>query len=240
LISPFTVNHTTRQLRKLFTRAKTWGVRFQHEPHWTKHLLPESLERVRELSGDESDRIDQHIRDDYAPFFAFARATGLRLSECLLKWSEVDWSARQIRTPGKGGRHVTTWITSEVREILWPLRGHHSQMVFTYVPQRRVPNGSPVVSNLRRPLTYGGVKSYWRRLRARAGLGDFRFHDFRHDFASKFLRATGNLRLTQKALNHRDIKTTLRYAHVLDSEVADALERVAKSRTKSRSKLKVV
>jgi hypothetical protein len=41
LISPFTVNHTTRQLRKLFTRAKTWGVRFQHEPKWTKHLLPE-------------------------------------------------------------------------------------------------------------------------------------------------------------------------------------------------------
>src|SRR5262249_28746151 len=34
LISPHTVNHTTTTLRKLFTRAKLWGVRFQHEPRW--------------------------------------------------------------------------------------------------------------------------------------------------------------------------------------------------------------
>lgn len=41
-------------------------------------------------------------------------------------------------------------------------------------------------------------------------------------------------------MNHRDIKTTLRYAHVLDSEVAEALERVQESRTKSRNLKKVV
>src|SRR5262245_25800771 len=29
-------------------------------------------------------------------------ATGWRLSECLLKWSEVDWSGGQIRKLGKG------------------------------------------------------------------------------------------------------------------------------------------
>ena len=50
--------------------------------------------------------------------------------------------------------------------------------------------------------------------------------NLRHDFGTKFLRATGNLKLTQKAMNHSDINTTLKYAHVLDSEVAEALERV--------------
>jgi hypothetical protein len=39
----------------------------------------------------------------------------------------------------------------------------------------------------------------------------------------------------QKALNHADLKTTLRYAHVLDEEVAAALEQLAESRTKSRT-----
>jgi len=34
------------------------------------------------------------------------------------------------------------------------------------------------------------------------------------------------LKLVHKALNHRDVKTTLRYAHVLDEEVAEALEKV--------------
>ena len=91
---------------------------------------------MRELSDDEADRLEQHIRDDYAPIFAFARATGLRLSECLLQWDEVDWKAKTIRKPGKGGKMVTTHITSTVREILWPLQGHHPVYVFTYVPQQ--------------------------------------------------------------------------------------------------------
>ena len=42
LISPHTVNHTTEQLRKVFTRCKLWGVRFDHEPKWTRHMLPVS------------------------------------------------------------------------------------------------------------------------------------------------------------------------------------------------------
>ena len=64
-----------------------------------------------------------------------------------------------------------------------------------------------------------------------------RFHDLRHDFATKLLRHSGNLRLVQKALGHASIKTTERYAHVLDSEVAEAMEAVAKSRSKPRSRL---
>jgi hypothetical protein len=150
-ISNFTVNHTTRQLRKLFTAAELWGVKFQHEPTWARHLLPELLERVREVSEAEADILEENIRPDYKPFFDFARASGLRLDECLLRWSEVDWSARQIRKPGKGGRYVTVAITSEIREIVWPLRGHHPEFVFTYVPQRR--DGG----NERRPITYGGA-----------------------------------------------------------------------------------
>ena len=61
-------------------------------------------------------------------------------------------------------------------------------------------------------------------MRAKAGVKDFRFHDYRHDFGTKLLRETGNLKLVQKALNHRDIKSTLRYAHVLDEDVATAVE----------------
>jgi site-specific recombinase XerD len=41
------------------------------------------------------------------------------------------------------------------------------------------------------------------------------------------LRETGNLKLVQKALNHSDIATTTRYAHVLNDEIAAAMEKVA-------------
>jgi integrase len=237
VVSPFTVNHTTTTLRKLFTRCKLWGVRFTHEPKWTKHLLKVPAERVRELSDDEADRLDAAMRADYAPFFAFARASGLRLTECLLRWSEVDWSARQIVKLGKGGKRVTVPLTSEIRALLWPLRGHHSEFVFTYVCEH-AEHGR--IKGERYPVTRRGVQTYWSRLRKAAGVVGFRLHDFRHDFATKLLRETGNLKLVQRALNHADIKTTTRYAHVLDTEVADAMERVAKSRTNPQTRLKVV
>jgi integrase len=237
LIGPFTVNDTTEQLKKLFTQAKVWGVRFEHEPKWREYWLKEPQERVRELVDDEGERLEAATRVDYLPFFRFVLASGLRLKECcFLKWSEVDWQSRQIRKGGKGGRLVTVPITSNIREILWPLRGHHPEHVFTFVAAR---NRDGRVKGERYPLSYNGVKSHWRYLRKRSGVVGFRFHDFRHDFGTKLLRETSNLKLVQKAMNHRNIKTTLRYAHVLDSEVAEGMERVAKSR-KRPTRLKVV
>lgn len=237
LIANATVNRsTTEVLKKLFTRARrAWRVRFEHEPNWSEHRLPEPQERVRELVGTEGDRIEAATRADYGPFFAFARASGLRLRECLLRWPEVDWAAAQIRKRGKGGKLVTVPITSTIRAILWPLQGHHPEMVFTYVAQR---TRAPRIRGQRYPLTYAGTKIAWRRLRQRAGVEGFRFHDFRHDVGTKLLRQTGNLKLVQKALNHSDIKTTTKYAHVLDQEVAAALESLQESRTDSRSKMK--
>lgn len=239
LISAFTVNDTTEQLKKLFTRAKrAWGARLDNEPSWKDHWLEEPQERVRELVGDEGDQLEAAARDDYWPLFDFARATGLRKAQCLgLLWTQVNWDARQIVVPGKRGRTETAAITSEVREILWPLRGHHPERVFTYVARR---NRKGLIKGRRYPLTRSGLNSYWKRLRKRAKVAGFRFHDFRHDHLTKLLRATGNLKLVQRAGNHQDIKTTARYAHVLDDELAAAQERLAESRKKSRKPLREV
>jgi integrase len=234
LIANATVNRsTTEVLKKLFTRAKAWSIRFDNEPDWKQHWLKEPQERVRELHGGEGDRLEEATREDYRPIMEFASASGLRLNECLLKWSEVNWDAKRIEKLGKGGKRVSAPITDTIREILWPLRGHHDEVVFTYIAQRtRKPQR--LIKGERYPITYNGLKTAWKRLRIAAGMTDFRFHDLRHDFATKLLRDTGNLKLVQKALNHADIKTTMKYAHVLDDEVAAALDRVQKSRRKSR------
>jgi integrase len=198
-------------------------------------LLPEAQERVRELHDDEAAAFDEAMRDDYAPFFEFVRASGLRQKECVtLRWSEVNFGTRQIVRLGKGGRRVVFPITDTIREILFPLQGQHSDFVFTYVAvygNKRLKR----VRGERYPLTLTGAKSAWQRMRTKAKVKDFRFHDYRHDFGTKLLRETGNLKLVQKALNHRDIKSTLRYAHVLDEDVATAVEAIAKSRKKSQT-----
>jgi integrase len=233
LISNATVNRTTTgALRTLFAFAKSEGVRFEREPQWRRHMLAKPEERVRELHDDEAERIDAAMRVDYEPFFAFVRATGMRQKECVtMRWSEVNWGTRQIIKLGKGGRRITFPITATIKAILWPLQGHHPDYVFTFVAQR---TKGRTIKGERYPMTISGVKTRWRRLRKAAGVTDFRFHDFRHDFATKLLRQTGNLKLVSKALNHADLKTTARYAHVLDEDIAAAVEQTAQSREKPR------
>ncbi|WP_409363230.1 tyrosine-type recombinase/integrase [Bradyrhizobium japonicum] len=239
LIANATVNRsTTKVLQRLFQFAKSEKAILDSEPDWDALLLPEPVERIRELQEDEAVAFDGAMRDDYEPFFDFVKASGMRLKECVtLRWSEVNFGTRQIVRIGKGGRRIVFPITDAIRGILFPLQGHHAEFVFTYVAiygNRRVGR----VAGQRYPITYNGTKSAWQRLRAASGVKDFRFHDFRHDFGSKLLRDSGNLKLVQKAMNHRDIKSTLRYAHVLDEDVAEAVESLAlvrESRKKSRN-----
>jgi integrase len=186
--------------------------------------LKEPPERVRELHAGEADALAGALRPDFEPWFRFASATGLRLAETLIHWKHVNWEAKTIVTTGKGGRLVSTPLTDTVAAILEPLKGHHPEAVFTYVCQR--PRAGQRRGE-RAPLTYAGAKSEWQAMRKRAGVKGFRFHDVRHDLATKLLRQTKNLKLVSRALNHADIKTTSRYAHVLDGEVADALQRLS-------------
>jgi integrase len=225
LLTPATVNRSTiAVLQRLFRFAKAEGAIFDREPKWRELLLPEPVERVRELQDDEAAALVAAMRDDYLPFFAFVRATGLRQKECVtLQWSEVNFGTKQIVRIGKGGRRIVFPITASIRDILFPLQGLHDRYVFTY----RAKYGNrkrDKIRGKRYPLTLSGTKAAWRTMRIRAGVQDFRFHDYRHDFGSKLLRQTGNLKLTQKAMNHADIKSTLRYAHVLDEDVASAVE----------------
>ena len=231
-VSPATVNRsTTAVLKKLFTRAKdAWDYQFPREPNWRKYWLKEAEGRVRELHDGEEVAIGQAMRGDYGPWVHFALLTGLRRAETLIKWDMVNWGAGVITTTGKGGRLVSTPITPAVAALLEPLKDHHSEHVFTFAANR---TRDGRVRGQRYPITYEGGKTEWQRLMKRAGVKNFRFHDLRHTTATRLLRETGNLKIVQRALNHRDIATTARYGHVSDDEVADALQRVAKSHEKS-------
>lgn len=233
-IAPATVNRsTTEVLKKVFTHAKnTRRAQFPNEPNWRVHWLKEPEGIVRELHGNEEAKLNAAMRGDYAPWLQFALLTGLRRRETLIKWENVNWDAGTITVMGKGSRLVTTFITPAVAALLEPLKGHHPEYVFTFVAQKTRKNQIrgkryTQVKGERRPITYEGGKSEWQRLTAAAGVTNFRFHDLRHTTATRLLRKTGKIQIAQKALNHRNIATTARYAHVANSEVADALQSIA-------------
>jgi site-specific recombinase XerD len=82
----------------------------------------------------------------------------------------------------------------------------------------------------RYPITAEGLKTHWRHRRAAAGIKDFRWHDHRHTFATQLLRETKNLKLVQRGMNHRNIATTAKYAHVMDDDLLAGMEAASQKR----------
>jgi len=60
----------------------------------------------------------------------------------------------------------------------------------------------------------------------RAKIKDFHFHDLRHTFGSHMVMQGIDLRTVQQIMGHRDIQTTMRYAHLSPEYVHEAIGRL--------------
>lgn len=207
---------------------------------WRKPEAKEPIERIRELSWDEQEALFAHLRVDLHPFVRFALMTGARRATiCTLRWRDVDMDNARMRFALKGGLTMAFPINNEMRAFLSTLPrselATEKPFVLTYADQR-------VAGRPRRRITTGGggVHEDFHKAVIAAGIEDFRFHDLRHTFATRMLRQTKNLKLVSKLLGHTSIETTMRYAHVLDDDLHDALAEYSamhapQPRTKSRS-----
>src|SRR5262249_56152980 len=110
--------------------------------------------------------------------------------------AKVDWAARIIRVIQKGDKPHVIPITPEVTDILWPLRGHHETHVFTFMAKRTrtcAKSGNHYERGTRYPISYQGWGTTFARTRRKAGVADFRIHDFRHTPPTPPFRAPNNL-----------------------------------------------
>lgn len=222
-VSPSTVNRSvTEPMRALLRRARRVWKQPVQEIEWKAHLLREPQERVREAAPDEERRLMEAIRGDYAPALRFALLSGCRRAEIVgLRWRDVDFFNREFTVVGKGDRSRTIPMTQAIYDLLWGLKDHHKEAVFTYLVRRPRPG---VRKGTRQPISMEGFKTEWRRARNRAKVTDFRFHDTRHTAATRLVRATGNLKLAQRLLGHTEIATTARYAHVTQDDLRAGME----------------
>lgn len=207
-VSASTVNRsTTEPLRKVLNRARDVWEQEVKKIGWRKHMLAEPQERTRALTGEEEARLFDALNPRYHDVVRFAIRTGLRLSECVnLKWAAIDWGNRCLTVKGKRDKVATVPLPVDVRDLLWRQRGEDDARVFG--------------------VTISGLDTAFGRALAKAEITNTRFHDLRHTAATRLLRKTGNLRMVQKMLRHNDITTTVRYAHVLDDELRDAMDAV--------------
>jgi integrase/recombinase XerC len=80
------------------------------------------------------------------------------------------------------------------------------------------------ISNRGTRLSARQLRTAWLRWQLRAGFDQhYPFHSLRHTAITRVRRDTGDIRVAARFARHANIATTVRYAHVSDQEVADAV-----------------
>ena len=216
---PGAANCTLQVLSQMFRKAEQWGL-VPEDSNPCRSIRKYRLRaRNRYLSKEEYRRLGRVLADGRAdgsisaPAVAALRLlmlTGCRRDEILtLRWDDVDLSARELRLRDSKSGPCMVALTSAVARVL------------DGIP--RVPGNPWVIVGEapgRRLMT---LKSTWRRVMRRAGLPDLRLHDLRHSYASRALAQGESLTIIGKLLNHAQIQSTARYAHLMaDAEKAAA------------------
>lgn len=148
---------------------------------------------------------------DHALFLLLLR-TGIRISSALaVEVGDVDLGRGEIMLRRcKAGQVQRIFLPPDVKENLAKsLDGRDSGWLF----QGR--GGRPITArHAQRRL------SYWL---AKSGGKPISPHGLRHSFAMGFYRRSRDLPLVQKALGHRSIASTMRYARALDDDLRAAM-----------------
>ena len=140
-----------------------------------------------------------------------------------------------MKSTAEGETHVLP-ITTEIRALVDSRRGQHPVFVFTYQCLRttRDRKGGIREAGKRYPFSDTGWRKVWKRALEAAGIKDLRFHDARHTCGTRSPRPPA-ICATQRTLGHKNIATTMRYAHVLLEDVAAGIEAASRNLPEERN-----
>jgi integrase len=226
------VNREIEEARAVWRGAMKARFDIGEMPDWGALLYDIPDSPPRELSWAEEDRLFVEIRADLVDFCSMALRSGWRQQEVMrLRWADIDFANAEALTRIKGGAIVRRALTNEM-VVLIANQPKVGPFVFTYICQKNKSRYRDKRGRLqparqkgeRYPLTKTVLRKPWAAAKKAAGIEGFRFHDLRHTAGTRILRATRNIALAKRALEHRSIKSTLRYAHVLNDDVRDGLD----------------
>ena len=215
--SASTLNKEIGVLTHIFNKAVLWDM-LDRSPFDGKETLrqKENNQRLRYLSKYEVDRLLQECPKHLNEIVEVALHTGMRRGELFnLRWRDI----------AGGFIYVNETKTDESRQI--PI----NKTLAKTLKRIKLRQWRRVIQS-RYVFTYKGknisdtVKTAFGTAIKRAGIVDFRFHDLRHTFASHYVMRGGSLAALQKILGHKDIKMTMRYAHLSSEFARNEIERL--------------
>lgn len=179
-------------------------------------FFPEA-QRTRFLTGEELQQLKGVMRPADWLLVAFAIETGLRrLEQFHLRWDQVSLESNTLTISlPKGGRTRHVLLSEGAKAILRSFDSFlRSAWVFPGLHDVSHPMDSRAF--LRRAFEPG--------LR-QAGIQRACWHTLRHTAASHRIMAGVDLVAAKEILGHRDIQTTMRYAHLSPGHLQEAVNR---------------
>ncbi len=162
-------------------------------------------QRGKELSSP----IPLHgFADHLTPMVLLALATGLRRGELTaLVWEDVDLANKLLTARAAAAKSNRSRVVPLNREAV---------LVLERWKRQQGGNG--------RLFAVQSIKTAWGALMTAASIKALRFHDTRHNFASRLVSNGVDLNTVRELLGHADLKMTLRYAHLAQEHKAKAVE----------------
>ena len=215
--TPVAADRSAPVLSVIMRQAEVYGYRLEGTNPCTGIRRYRRQGRERFLSAAEISRLGEVLarhEADYPQAATIVRLlllTGCRRGEIIsLKWRYYRENKLFLPDSKVGPR--TVWLSSAAREVLNNLP-RSAVWVF---PSRKADSH----------LTAGAVRALWTRVRAEADLRDVRIHDLRHTYASMALAQGETVLTIGRLLGHRDPETTLKYTHMSELAVLEAVDTI--------------
>ena len=215
---PGAANRALDILRSMMFRAEEWGLRERDTNPCLGVRMNAKKPVARFLDTQELGRLGRALvarEAEWPEFVAAVRLlalTGCRRSEILnLRWRDIGDDAISLKDGKTGPRTVP--LGEAARALIASLPRARNAHAFLFPPYAQGRGEWRLMAR-------------WRSVCEDARLGALRLHDLRHTAASQAVMAGENLPLVGRLLGHRRHETTAGYAHLADSHLVEAAEKV--------------
>lgn len=220
-IAPSSVNREWNLLSGIFSHAiKEWDAPLRENPmHLAQRPKGKGRERTRRWTQNDLDRLlatcawdpekKPAVGRDYVPWAVLLGIeTAMRLGElCALKVKDVFVEDRYVVLhDSKNGHGRTVPLTKKAQELFLQLT-------------QGLDADAPVF-----PLSSDSLGLYFREKRNKAGLVDIRFHDTRHEAATRLSKKFANVLQLSAVTGHRSLQSLKRYYNPTPSELIEKLD----------------
>lgn len=211
-----TLSKELQFVRRVFSLSKSQWQFVRQSPFEFFRLPRVNDQRVRFLEPGQFKKILQECPSWLKGIVTLAKLTGIRRGNILtLTWSQVDLKNRLISIDHtKNGERLTLPLTESAYDILASIK--EAKVRYLDCPFVFHRDGKPFTPNQ--------LSMAFKRASNQAGIEDFRFHDLRHDFASKLVQEGNDRAKVQLLLGHKDERMTQRYVHLKVEHLRSAVD----------------